>query len=529
MKTSIFLFIITITTTLFAQFNDKLFSKKMYPLLRTDKYFSTIPLGDQNGDGYDDFWISDCASKMEYIFFGSNYIDSIPPISFHYPDQNSNSLGNGNRAAIDVNNDSQKDMVIVTAYDAGISNISRVYVYYGGNSIDTIPDLLFYTSYDGQYYGCRLFPIGDYNGNGKEDFITYSPNYPSNLNQVGILMFYEASSNFDTIPHAAIGGDPFTGKRYYNGIMSGDINGDGKSDFILRGKNYSDTTSFLEIYYGNSSFDLTPSQIFTWRESSYSRLTQYLQIVNDINRDGKDDLVDYNHSGLFPGCDAAIYFGGYPLDTIPDLGLNIGTTSSIEWVLSPGDVNGDGANDLLIKTSKFPIGDRIMLWMGGRNMKQIATKVWSRNDQLGLIGSVGDVNGDGTDDFVVGEGHSNCIYGIINIFKGDTTVIGDTTTSINEKTYPEEDYGLSAYPNPSSGIVKIEIDNINPKWVSLSVFNALGEEILCRTQVNGKTRKYTEEIDLSNYPAGVYIIQYSARGNSARETVYKTKKISLIK
>jgi len=529
MKTFI-IFLFT-AISIYAQFDNILFSKKMYPLLRTDLYFSTIPLGDQNGDGFDDFWLSDCAVKIEYIFLGSNIVDSIPRFAFHIPDQIINYREGGNRAVFDVNSDGKKDIFLLNRYYDGIIGkyTTRAYIYLGGTLLDTVPDIIFYTAYDGQNYDCRVYPIGDYDGDGKEDLILYSPYYPSNLIYFGIFIFYEAGLNFDTIPHTAIGGDPYTGKRYLNGISSGDLNGDGKSDFILRGKNSSDTTRFLEIYYGNSSYDLTPSQIFTWREFYYSSFTEKLVIVKDINRDGKDDLVDYNYSGLFPGCDAVIYFGGYPLDTIPDLGLNIGTTSSIEWVLSPGDVNGDGANDLLIKTFKFPIGDRIMLWMGGRNMKQIATKVWFRNDMNGLIGAVGDVNGDGTDDFFLGEGNDGCDYGIVNIIKGDTTVIGDTTTSINEKVDPEEDYVLSAYPNPSSGIIKIEIANVNPEWVSLSVFNALGEKILSKTQMKGKAGKYTEEIDLSSNPAGIYIIQYSARGNTAQGTVQKTKKISLIK
>ncbi len=71
MKTSIFLFIITITTTLYAQFNEVIFQKNLYPTVGWNYYYSSQPLGDQNGDGYDDFWLTDCNQKKEYIFLAA--------------------------------------------------------------------------------------------------------------------------------------------------------------------------------------------------------------------------------------------------------------------------------------------------------------------------------------------------------------------------------------------------------------------------------------------------------------------------
>ena len=525
MKTSIFLFIITITTTLYAQFNEVIFQKNLYPTVGWNYYYSSQPLGDQNGDGYDDFWLTDCNQKKEYIFFGGPSPDTIAAFSFLTPNTNRGPNDYYSpSAAVDVNADGKKDLVIITSY----SGSTTAFIYLGGKNLDTIPDIIFTPSYEGWRYDCSPFPLGDFDGDGKEDIVIRSPNYPSTSQQMGILMFHKGATVFDTIPYKVITGDPVLKKQiWYNSY--GDINGDGKSDFAVQSYCQADSLYRVEIYLGNSNFDLTPTYTFSARgQFTWIGLKGGFRIIEDINRDGNDDMFIVQENEFFPNCTAAILYGGAAFDSIPDFGINRGH-ESIQQILSTGDVNGDGANDLMIKDYAFLMGDIIRLWLGGRNMKQTATKVWYRNDEHGLLGKVGDINGDGTDDLVVATGHQGCYYGMVTVLKGDTTVIGDTSTSIKENEREEDNDGFDVYPNPAKDEVNLLYGAPIECRIEIRILTSLGEEMV-RVKKDGLSKGFiNEKIKTENLSVGVYIVELIITEEETWKETRRTKKITIIR
>ena len=524
MKTSIFLFTITITATLFAQFNEVIFQKYLYTRLGYNYFYSSQPLGDQNGDGYDDFWLSDCSQRKEYIFFGGSFPDTIPAFTFDTP--NTNRGPNDYvplSAAVDVNNDGKKDLLIITSY----SGNTTAFVYYGGKNLDTIPDIVFTPSYEGWRYQSTPLPLGDFDGDGKEDIVISSPNYPSTEQQMGIFMFYKGAQNFDTIPYKIITGDTLTKKQiwYYS---YGDINGDGKSDFIVQSYCKADSLYRVEIYLGNGNFDLTPAYTFKTKDRhSWIGTYKGFKIIRDINRDGYDDIYILHDGSLFPGCYGAILYGGIPFDSIPDFGINIGNAAT-QHILSPGDINGDGASDLLLETRNF-IGEYMKLWLGGRNMNQTPIKVWSRSDQHALIGISGDVNGDGTSDFIIGDGHEGCYAGTVKIIKGDTTVIGDTTTTIKENGRKEDNVVFDVYPNPAKDEVNLLYGAPIECGIEIRILTSLGEEII-RVRKDGLSKGIIKEkIKTENLSAGVYIVELKINEEVTRKETRISKKITIIR
>ncbi|MES2796178.1 MAG: M43 family zinc metalloprotease [Bacteroidota bacterium] len=62
---------------------------------------------------------------------------------------------------------------------------------------------------------------------------------------------------------------------------------------------------------------------------------------------------------------------------------------------------------------------------------------------------------------------------------------------------------LKIYPNPSDGIFKADFTNNDSKQVGLSVYNLLGQRVWFKTIY--KRGKYSEKIDLTNYPSGHYV------------------------
>ena len=523
MKASFFLFIITITTTLFAQFNEVIFQKYLYTRLGWNYYYSSIPVGDQNGDGYDDFWLTDCNQKKEYIFFGGPSPDTIAAFSFLTP--NTNRGPNDYyfpSAAVDVNADGKKDLVIITSY----SGSTTAFIYLGGKNLDTIPDIIFTPSYEGVMYESRPYPIGDFDGDGKEDLVIHSYFYPSLNNYQGILMFHKGATVFDTIPYKVITGDPVMKKKIrYNSF--GDINGDGKSDFAVQSYCQADSLYRVEIYLGNSNFNLTPAYTFKTKNGD-SWINGAYRIIKDINRDGKDDVFIRYNGSLFPGCNGAILYGGTPFDSIPDFGINIGNEST-QTILSPGDVNGDGANDLLLITERFMVGQRMSLWLGGRNMKQTPVKIWYRDDLKALIGSPGDVDGDGTADFIIGDGHPNCVPGTVKIIKGDTTVIGDTTTAIKEIAENNYRDSFDVYPNPAKDELNLLYGTPIECRIEIKILTSLGEEV-ARVRKEGLSKGViNEKIKTENLSAGVYIVELKITEEETRKETRINKKITIIR
>jgi plastocyanin/DNA/RNA endonuclease YhcR with UshA esterase domain len=69
--------------------------------------------------------------------------------------------------------------------------------------------------------------------------------------------------------------------------------------------------------------------------------------------------------------------------------------------------------------------------------------------------------------------------------------------------------GSNIFPNPTSGLVNIELSN--PMPASYTIFNSLGMRILSDELLNGRT-----QIDISALPAGIYMIELSQ--DQARST-----------
>jgi hypothetical protein len=67
--------------------------------------------------------------------------------------------------------------------------------------------------------------------------------------------------------------------------------------------------------------------------------------------------------------------------------------------------------------------------------------------------------------------------------------------------------GLSVYPNPSDGIIHLKFKGIERARTQIEIYNSLGDKVY--SNVINKSGNFTEEINISNLPTGVYIIKYS--------------------
>jgi hypothetical protein len=506
---------------------------------------SVISLGDQNNDGYDDFMIYENREYVDqtafhYIYNGGLIIDTIPKLCFSLPF--TRLTISAKLIPFDINKDGYKDIILsaLTSIFGGDPRDNNVLIYYGGPQLDSIPDqIMEKPNGASRGYGINMEVLNDFNGDGVEELaiFDYGTRYSPNK-QFGTIYFYKIENGrIDTIQITIMEGDSVT-LREIRSISSIDLNDDGLSDLIVKGKQstYGGVLGyyFMEIYLGNPDWDISlPAQEFrAYTQSEIGILNSYV-FIKDINRDGKVDLISdykgdpYYHKG-------AILKGGYPVDTTIWKTLNTSNRYITNEVAEEIDANGDGINDLLIKM--FGLGTHdTYLWLGTRNFAEYPTKKWLAQDywEGAVSGNLGDVNGDGADDIFIGQTDDNISFyrpGKVEIFLGDTSVHVDTTTDIEDDEIKKtESYQLlAAYPNPFNPetVIIYELP-VNSK-VILGIYDILGREVAKLVDKEQEAGKYEIRFNGSGLASGVYIVSYSYRQSDGIELI-NSLKIELIK
>ena len=364
--------------------------------------FGAIPnsfngLGDVNGDGYDDFAIvaghaiTDtmpwgdiaCGGKV-YIYFGSPNPDTIPDLIFKGDIQVNPPfwVGGGLASSIcgaDVNGDGYKDIIMGSSEYATSWNWydrcrGRVYIYYGGPSIDTIPDVIinggnYWAPFPARYeqLGYAIDNLGDVNGDGYEDIIVGAPSNMEYAPVAGKAYVFLGGDPMDTIPDWWYYGT--NDLQCLGEIVSnaGDFNGDGYNDFMIGDYCY---PSFFNAYgrvllfYGGQKLDTIPDWQIIGIPGRTHDLGNSIDCIGDYNKDGYDDIVIGNSAyeyilteDWFNGR-ILLYFGGQSPDTIPDavyIGMSQWERGVARNLCNAGDVNGDGINEILFSTDYPPI------------------------------------------------------------------------------------------------------------------------------------------------------------------------------
>ena len=83
-----------------------------------------------------------------------------------------------------------------------------------------------------------------------------------------------------------------------------------------------------------------------------------------------------------------------------------------------------------------------------------------------------------------------------------------------QQTKPgDESRTLLVYPNPSTGIVHLTINNLQGKKVELSVLNVIGT-VMYHETVTELNDRYTKMLDLSRFANGLYYVRLEADNTS---------------
>ena len=241
------------------------------------------------------------------------------------------------------------------------------------------------------YFGLAT-TFGDFNNDGYEEFIVGAGGWN---NETGKNYLYLGGEEWPIVPLFSIQGDSTYTRYDVSDQNLGDINGDGIDDFGI--PIYDNEIGRLDLFWGSDPLDTIPDwQIEHDFIYPIGVFGAHLDSLGDMNGDGWSDFGFILEEWSFPSpyhLIAWIFWGGEALDTIPDWQYMGGGYR----LSSLGDINGDEFNDIMLLGSNADYPPKI--FFGGSPMDTIPDLILYDYAAQGNGGGVGDVNGDGYNDF----------------------------------------------------------------------------------------------------------------------------------
>ena len=374
---------------------------------------------DVNGDGKADFivgaWTADPGGNFGA---GSAYVYSGADGSLLYRKDGAarnDFFGGSVAAAGDVNGDGKADFIVGAQIDLLGLNPGRVYVYSGADG-----SLLYQKDAAAAFdeFGSSVSAAGDVNGDGKADFIVGANGTDAGGNQDAGSAYVYSGANGSLLYQrdGAVAFDQFG----FSVSTAGDVNGDGKADFIVGAATASTggkvSAGSAYVYSGADGSLLHQKD----GAAAGDIFGVSVSTAWDVNGDGKADFIvgangaDPPPFGIFNAGSAYVYSGadGSLLHRTNGEGMGYHFGGSVSaGKIKPGpvdDVNGDGIADFTVGASWASPGGReqagsAYVYSGADGSLLYQKDGAATGDFFGgSVSIVGDVNEDGRADFIVG-------------------------------------------------------------------------------------------------------------------------------
>ncbi len=338
---------------------------------------SVSALGDINKDGYDDVIVGAHNVSSVFIFLGTASGLSTVADDVLVHNQSGTNFGISVSSG-DFNDDGWPDILAgASAYANGESNEGAAFVFLGSDSgYSSTPDSLLEVDSVNARFGSYVSSAGDVNNDGFDDVIVAAPLYVHNsIVQGRAFLFLGPESGVDTTSDWDVPGTRtvFTGSR--NVSSAGDFNGDGFGDVLVGTPQTSTGFGHMDVYFGSvSGLSLTPDIT----EMCGGACGTSVATAGDVNDDGYSDVLMSNHFGGNPVSGEGLvflYLGNaeetLEFVTLLDDGKFVNGGYG-DHVSTAGDVNGDGADDIIIGAPYIESKGKAFVYYG------LPKKTWLR-------------------------------------------------------------------------------------------------------------------------------------------------------
>ncbi|HSL87864.1 MAG TPA: FG-GAP-like repeat-containing protein, partial [Ignavibacteriaceae bacterium] len=408
-------------------------------------------------------------------------------------------------------------------------NPTKIYLGISEGVFDTIPFFVKHQEPDGDTFGRRV-AIGKINGDLFDDLVITDDFYPNGLGNGRVYIFF-GGIDMDTIPNFLL--DGYIRSRLGFNITTGDLNNDGYDDIIVKGRDFNAPTSldrfpYIKIFLGGNTIDTT-----AWKYLKGTRTNSFGLSCFDVNGDGVKDLLWTNYSSTDSMNSVYIHYSvNNDVDTLPSLIL---LNSWAQNVTNAGDMNGDGYDDILISSNGSDAGGNsyIFVYSGGPNMDThfdaaVGIGGVSNLGAFGSIAGIGDVNGDGLDDILVGAYTYQWFTerGKWFIFLGDSS-IPVTSIKDDEFSLPSDFILFQNHPNPFNPKTVISWQSSVFSHTTIKIFDILGKEIATLVDEEKPAGKYEVEFNAGNLSSGVYFYTITLITSDGKKQT-TTKKMILL-
>ncbi len=363
------------------------------------------------------------------------------------------------------------------------------------------------------------------------------------------LTAFASVVNFNSSLYAEVNGDEEGGEMGSRDLVVGDFNGDGRDDFAIDSGNTGSSVTLgttVHIVQGKKA-DISDGKIGSTDRYSITITDDYdfifQKAAGDLNGDGYDDLAVYAYS--YGNSKMHIFYGSSSLPTsnvaVTSSDITIGINDTMNNITF-GDLDGDGKDEVLVNDFFYDTDDDLdtpylgkiygfsddtlnnatsTVPLSSADFTITGARAQGNSPDLGKVMRIRDIDDDGKNDILIGapdyneEGHEEAgkevdpregiRMGAVYVIYGDNTLLtGDSDIDdITDARFTGDSMAKSQYNHPDD-----EYADYYLKWLYYG--DQMGSDILTG-DLNGDNK--TDLIigslyrwDFGEYTGGLYVV-----------------------